>query len=194
MDNEDPGFYYESRSYESKVKQYVDSRKEEQNEVFYEQVSGRNPIKWTPVAHSGFYGESVRSALLTRSGEGANIASWTTVLPAAGFYDVYVYIPTSAMLGRPQRGRPGTGGPGGGPGGRGDRGGGPRFADEGTVYTYTISSNEGSEEVEFALRSPEEGWNKIGAFHFPGDTAIIELSNKTNGRRVIADAVKWVRK
>ena len=46
------------------------------------------------------------------------------------------------------------------------------------------------EEVDFTLRNPEEGWNKIGAFHFPGDTASIELSNKTNGSRVIADAVK----
>jgi hypothetical protein len=104
------------------------------------------------------------------------------------------------MLGRPHRGRPGSGGGqgGGGSGGRspgqGGRGTGPRFADEGNIYYYTISSNEGSEEVEFTLRNPEEGWNKLGAFHFPGDTATIELSNKTNGRRVFADAVKWVRK
>ena len=200
VDNEDPGFHHVSMSYESKLKQFIDARKEQKNEVFYDQVSGRNPIKWTPVAHSGFYGESVRSAYLTRSGEGGNIASWTTILPAAGFYDVYVYIPTSAMLGRPQRGRPGGGGGqgGGGSGGRsagqGGRGSGPRFEDEGTVYSYTISSNEGREDIEFPLRNPEEGWNKIGAFHFPGDTATIELSNKTNGRRVIADAVKWVRK
>jgi hypothetical protein len=200
VDNEDPGFHCVSESYDSKLKQFIDARKEQKNEVFYDQVSGRNPIQWTPVAHSGFYGESVRSALLTRSGDGGNSASWTTVLPAAGFYDVYVYIPTSAMLGRPERGRPGGGGGqgGGGPGergpGQGGRGSGPRFADEGTVYHYTISSNEGSEDVAFTLRNPEEGWNKLGAFHFPGDTATVELSNKTNGRRVIADAVKWVRK
>lgn len=201
VDNEDPGFQHVSMSHDSKLKQFIDARKEQQNEIFYDVVtSGRIPIKWTPVAHSGFYGESVRSALLTRSGEGGNTASWTTILPAAGFYDVYVFIPTSAMLGRPNRGRPGSGGGqgGGGPGGRspgqGGRGSGPRFADEGNIYYYTISSNEGTEEVEFTLRNPEEGWNKLGAFHFPGDTATIELSNKTNGRRVFADAVKWVRK
>ena len=197
VDNEDPGFHHVSMSYDSKLKQFIDARKEQKNEIFYGQVSGRNPMKWTPVAHSGFYGESVRSAYLTRSGEGANLARWTTVLPAAGFYDVYVYIPTSAMLGRPNR-RTGGGGGQGGPGGRspgqGGRGSGPRFADEGNIYYYTISSNEGSEEIEFTLRNPEEGWNKLGAFHFPGDTATIELSNKTNGRRVFADAVKWVRK
>ena len=199
VDNEDQGFRYTSKSYESKLKLYIDARKEEKNEIFYDQVAGRNPIQWTPVAHTGFYGETVRSAMLTRKGEGENIASWTTELPAAGFYDVYVYIPTSAMLGRPQRGRPGGeggGGPGGGPGGRnpGRDGRGPRFADEGTVYHYTVSSIEGSEEVPLTLSNPEEGWNKLGTFHFPADKATVELSNKTNGQRVIADAVKWVRK
>jgi hypothetical protein len=77
----------------------------------------------------------------------------------------------------------------------GDGGGrGPGFADEGYVYNYTISSNEGTDEVAFTLRNIEEGWNKIGAFHFPADTARIELSNQTNGRRVFADAVKWVQR
>ena len=72
---------------------------------------------------------------------------------------------------------------------------GPQFADEGTEYLYTISSNEGSEEVFFSLDFVEEGWNHIGMFHFPADTARIELSNDCeHGFRVIADAIKWIRK
>jgi hypothetical protein len=43
------------------------------------------------------------------------------------------------------------------------------------------------------LDDPEEGWNRLGSFHFPADTAEVELSNRTGGKRVIADAVKWVR-
>jgi hypothetical protein len=71
---------------------------------------------------------------------------------------------------------------------------GPRFADDGTVYHYTISSNEGTDEVEFTLHNIEDGWNKLGSFHFPADTARISLSNRTNGKRVFADAVKWVQR
>jgi len=199
VDNEDPGFQYVSVSKESKLKQYIDSRKPQSDTVFYTSVSPFEiPIRWTPVAHSGFYGESVRSALVTRSGDGSNNASWSTVLPSAGFYDVYVYIPMSAMFGRPQRGRGGSqGGPGGsggpGQGGQG-RGRGPTFADEGNIYHYQISSNEGTDEVEFTLRNIEDGWNRVGAFHFPADSARIELSNRTNGSRVFADAVKWVKR
>jgi hypothetical protein len=62
------------------------------------------------------------------------------------------------------------------------------------VYHYTIASNEGTEEVEFALDRPENGWNRLGTFHFPADTATVILNNTSNGRRVVADAVKWVPK
>ena len=68
------------------------------------------------------------------------------------------------------------------------------FADKGTDYHYTLSSKEGTEEVVFILDNPEDGWNRLGSFHFPADTAVIELSNLTGGRRVIADAVKLVRR
>jgi ABC-type transport system involved in multi-copper enzyme maturation permease subunit len=198
VDNEDPGFHYISVSNESKLKKYIDSHKAQNIEVSYEEIQPFwTPVKWTAYAHSGFYGESVRSALATRSGEGNNVATWTTVLPSAGFYDVYVYIPRSAMFGRPGRRRDGDqGGPPGGSGGAGPggRGMGPPFADAGTVYHYVIYSKDGTEEVEFPLRNVEDGWNKLGAFHFPGDTASIKLSNKTNGQRVFADAVKWVQR
>jgi hypothetical protein len=194
VDNEDPGFRCVSVSNESKLKQYIKSRKDTADEVDYKAVDPfYTPIEWTLLAHSGFYGETVRSALVTRRGEGSNVASWTTVLPDAGYYDVYVYIPRSAMFGRPDRRRRegGSGSPGNP---QGDRGMGPRFADDGTVYNYLISSNEGEDEIEFRLSNIEDGWNKLGAFHFPADTAKIELSNRTNGRRVFADAVKWVRR
>jgi len=82
----------------------------------------------------------------------------------------------------------------GGGGDRSRKGGGPQFADQGTKYPYVISSNEGTEELEFTLNKPEEGWNKLGTFHFPADTATVELSNNTEGARVFADAIKWVRR
>jgi hypothetical protein len=201
VDNEDPGFHFISHSNESKLKKYIESRKEKSNEVFYDGINPtRSPAVWTPLAHTAFFGGTIRSAMLVRSGDGSNTASWSTVLPGAGFYDVYVYIPMSAMFARGDRGRRSGGGnePGGqsrgGPGGGRPGGRGPRFADDGTIYHYLISSNEGKDEVEFRLRNIEDGWNKIGTFHFPADTAKIQLSNQTNGRRVFADAVKWVRR
>jgi ABC-type transport system involved in multi-copper enzyme maturation permease subunit len=196
VDNEDPGFSVTATSRESKLKQYIDSRKKSDDEVSYGTLDTYlSPSMWHPVAHSGFYGETVRSAMASRKGDGSNRATWTTLLPETGFYDVYVYIPMSAMFSRPQGPPRGEGGenqgPGGGPG-QGNRGFGPRFADNGSDYHYTLTSNEGSEEVVFVLRNTEDGWNKLGSFHFPSDTVAITLTNQTGGNRVIADAVKWV--
>ncbi len=155
--------------------------------------------KWTPVAHAAYYGETVRSAMAIRRGDGTNYVTWKTLLPEKGFYDFYVYIPVSAMYKRPSRREQGVGSgvaqQGGtrarvsGPG----RGFGPEFADKGTDYNYSISSSEGSEDLKFELNNPEDGWNRLGSFLLPADSVSVRLTNQTDGRRVIADAVKWVR-
>lgn len=198
VDNEDDGFYYFSVSNESKLKKYVDSRKVKEEGLKYESLNEWwTPSQWTPVAHSAYYGETVRSAMVIRSGDATNLARWSTVLPENGFYDVYVYIPVSAMYKRPARREQGGGGQGGPAQGQEqgqERRFGPEFADKGTDYNYTISSNEGSEKLVFELNSPEDGWNRLGSFHFPADTAVVTLTSETDGRRVIADAVKWVRR
>jgi hypothetical protein len=197
VDNEDEGFSHISVTRESKLKRYIDARKKKESGISYGTLNPYwSPSRWTPVAHSAYYGEIVRSAMVTRRGDGSNIARWQTVLPEPGYYELYVYVPVMAMVQRPSgRGQEQGGGGGGqnqGPGfGQGRMG--PRLADQGTDYHYVVSSNEGSEEVIFILDDPEEGWNRLGSFHFPADTAVVELSNETGGRRVIADAVKWVR-
>ncbi len=193
VDNEDEGFTHFSISRESKLKQYVDSRKEKDDGLLYQSLNEWWwPSRWTPVAHAAYYGETVRSAMVIRRGDGSNYVSWSTVLPDKGFYDLYVYIPVSAMYERPSRREQGSGqgAQGQGPG----RGFGPEFADKGTDYHYTISSSEGTEEVVYELNNPEDGWNRLGSFHFPADSVFIRLTNETDGRRVIADAVKWVRR
>jgi ABC-type transport system involved in multi-copper enzyme maturation permease subunit len=195
VDNEDDGFFAYSVSRESKLKQYIDSRKEKEEGLKYESLNEWwTPSRWTPVAHSAYYGETVRSARAIRSGDGTSYVKWSTVLPEKGFYDLYVYIPVSAMYRRPSRREQDSGSQGPGQGQGQGRGFGPEFADKGTDYHYTISSNEGTEELVYELNNPEDGWNRLGSFHFPADTAVVRLNNQTDGRRVIADAVKWVRK
>jgi ABC-type transport system involved in multi-copper enzyme maturation permease subunit len=196
VDNEDEGFSSFSISRESKLKQWVDSRKDEDDGLLYESLhEWWTPSHWTPVAHSAYYGEAVRSAMVIRKGDGTNHVSWSTVLPEKGFYDLYVYIPVSAMYERPSRREQGGGQQGGQSQGSGQgRGFGPQFADKGSDYNYTITSSEGSEKVTYELNNPEDGWNRLGSFHFPADSVSIRLTNKTDGRRVIADAVKWVRR
>lgn len=193
VDNEDPGFSQFSISRASKVKQYIEARKEEEEGLKYQQLNRWwSPYRWTPVAHSAYYGETVRSAMVIRKGEGTNTASWTCELPDAGFYELYAYIPVGAMMqfnrggGDQQR----EGGPGAGPGGGRGR---PEFADKGTEYHYRLESSEGTEEVVLELNQPEQGWNLLGVYRLPADSVKVSLSDAGKGRRVIADAIKFVK-
>ncbi len=191
VDNEDPDCIPYSFSMESKLKQYIDSRKEPERGLKYQQLNRWwNPPSWTPVAHSAYYGAAIRSALVIARGDGSSYVTWKTRLRESGFYEVYVYIPVSAMLEGPRRGE-NREGRGESPGG-GNRRTGPSFADKGTDYHYSLSSMEGSEEVVYELNDPEDGWNRLGSFHFPADSVFIRLTNETDGNRVIADAVKLI--
>ena len=99
------------------------------------------------------------------------------------------------MYERPTRREQGSGQQGGQGQGPGQgRGFGPQFADKGADYNYTITSSEGIEKINYELNNPEDGWNRIGSFHFPADSVSVRLTNETDGRRVLADAVKWVRR
>ncbi len=223
VDNEDPGFSYNSKYTETKLKKYIQSKKNTDEKISYSGTNFiRTPKKWTPVTNSGLYGRVRLSAMITSGSKtGDQTATWKAKLPISTLYNIYVYLPLTLMSDRSsmfgQRnmrggdsrggGRQGGGGAGGGqrgtggtggsiPGGGGTTGrsqGMQRIAGDGTEYNYSVISRNGQEHVEFMLSNIVDGWNKIGSFDLPADTVTIELSNKTTGKRVIADAVKFVR-
>ena len=45
--------------------------------------------------------------------------------------------------------------------------------------------------IEFDAAAAEPGWNPLGEFRFAAGDASIEITNETNGRAIIADAVRW---
>ncbi len=47
-------------------------------------------------------------------------------------------------------------------------------------------------ETELDVNSAPDGWNYLGSYYLAPGTAKVDLSNETNGRYVLADAIKWV--
>ncbi|MFB6319510.1 hypothetical protein [Saccharicrinis sp. FJH54] len=185
VDNEDSGFSMEQQNTDTRIKQYFDKLKNEEEPKYGSIDPWRIPHVWRSIAHTAFNGSIIKSAYYTHEGNGERTVTWQKDLPSDGVYDVYVYIPRDAMLGR------GRGRRGGGPGG----GGGPQFEEAGKEYQYFVYAGQDKEEVEFQMNnSTENGWNKLGSFFFPEGTAKIVLTNKTDARRVFADAVKWVKR
>ena len=57
---------------------------------------------------------------------------------------------------------------------------------------YKIYHDQGVEEITVDYENAEGGWNNLGRYYL-SDTAKIELTNQSQGKVVIGDAVKWVK-
>jgi hypothetical protein len=166
VDNEDPEFEVTKVENRSLLEKLI--LKEEVRTSKYAGMSWwRPPLNWTLTTNSDFYGEYIRSAYYIKGGEGNLKAKWHVPIKKAGYYDVYYHIYKSRMFGR----------------GRSEAKG---------EYIFTIHSDDGAEEAALAIQNAENGWNHLGSYYFSPDTALIELSNKTELRVIFADAVKLV--
>ncbi len=168
LDNEDPSFIVTKSDDESLLRKLL--IKEETNKSKYSGFSSwRPPRSWTQTTHSSFYGAYVRSAYYIRSGDGTQKVSWNIPISESGYYEVYSYIYKDTRKHR--------------------RGG----SDDNGEYHYTIHHDDGKEDANLSIKSADEGWNYLGAFYFSPDTAVVELSNESENRIIIADAIKLIK-
>jgi hypothetical protein len=58
---------------------------------------------------------------------------------------------------------------------------------------YKVYHDEGVDDISLDYEHAERGWNNLGRFYLSHDTAKVVLTNKSSGRIVIGDAVKWVK-
>lgn len=169
VDNEDPNFKVGVQKETSLLRELL-TDDEEQTDKYSGFSRWRMPRIWTLTTNSGFYGAYIRSAYYIRSGEGNQKVIWKVPVGENAYYDVYVYVyKETRRFGRR--------------GGDSDKGG----------YHYIIHHDDGEEEATVELKSAEAGWNHLGAFYFSPDTAIIEMTDQSQARMVVADAVKLIK-
>ncbi len=166
VDNEDSGFKYIQESNESYLKSVINKNKEDRYK--YSGIRFWNPpSEWEPVLRSGFYGKYIRSAMYTRSGEGDRIAQWNANLTEGAYYDVYCNIEKIEIEWDRDKKK--------------------------SNYNFKIYHDDGMEEITLADEELEAGWNYMGTFYISPENAKVELTNKSIGKMVFADAIKWVK-
>ena len=177
VDNEDPLFSITKMEKTTLLEKLV--LKEKQSQSKYSGMNmWRPPVNWTAVTNSDFYGDYIRSAYYIKTGDGNMKAKWRLPLKEAGYYDVFVFMYKARF-----------GGMRGGPGG----GGGENPQDK-VEFHFTIYDEDGAQDAVLESKNAEAGWNHLGSFNFVKDTAIVELSNKSEKPGMIfADAVKVVK-
>ncbi len=169
VDNEDPQFSITEIENASLLEKWILKEKPSQSKY-----SGMNlwrpPSSWTLITNSDFYGEYVRSAYYIKGGTGDLKATWSVPLKKPGYFDVYYHVYKARSWGR----------------------GGDNNDNNGD-YNFTIYGDEGAEQSTLDGKNAEPGWNHLGTYYFTSDTALIELSNKSDAKKLLfADAVKLV--
>ncbi len=166
VDNEDEGFEFIQTSNKSYLKTLVDKNKTQPYK--YEGIRYWNPpVEWKSILRSGFYGKYVRSAVYTSSAGEERTAVWKATLPEESFYDVYCHLEKINISRRRQT----------------------RKSD----YNFKVYHEDGVEEINLLDEELEDGWNYLGSFYIDPESAKVELSSKSIGQMIFADAIKWVK-
>jgi ABC-type transport system involved in multi-copper enzyme maturation permease subunit len=175
VDNEDPGFTYTVTDKTSLLYKLI--IKQEETGLKYSGFNNwRPPLNWTNTTNTGFYGLYVRSAYYLKSGTGDQTATWTLPVMEAGHYDIYAYVYPMGARGGLRMGGPGRGG-----------------EQEKGEYHYFITHDDGVTEQTLQIETAEQGWNSLGSFYLSPDRARVVLTNKSNRKTVVADAIKVVK-
>jgi len=194
VDNEDSGFLIAKKDSISPLKKLLGIRNNQRE--MYQQIRRMNaPEYWQKVVETNYYGKYLLSAVYTRGGTGDKEVTWSAEIKQPGYYDISCYIgknPEQMIM----TGRRGPGeGPGGavGPGGPGGPMDNQQRDDRFKDMHYKIYHDEGVEEMTIDYQNADPGWNRLGRYYLSPGTAKVTLTNLSEGRIVIGDAVKWVK-
>lgn len=138
--------------------------------------------QWTRQAVDGSWGKYRRTVARVVAGDGAAVATFEAELPTAGRWRLGYHLalpPGGSAAGFTF----GTGGV------RVVAGGG-----QGEVfgsYDLRLEAAGVDTAVEFDASDADVGWNRLGDFDLPAGVVSLSVSNKTSGRLVVADAVRW---
>lgn len=59
------------------------------------------------------------------------------------------------------------------------------------TYSMTLESRGRETVAEFDASAGQPGWNTVARLDMPAGPARVAVSNRTAGRTVVADAIRW---
>ncbi len=174
VDNVNAGFEVYNPPFSSVLKRMIHGERSEEKEEEYVRFQWwRPPQQWRLVKNATLYGTYIHSAYYIGSGSGNKYVSWTTRIGESGFYDIYMHMLSKEGFWR----------------GRGRQRGGSTFGE----FNYIIHHDSGEENVTLDANQAPEGWNFLGTWYLSRGEAKVVLTDESDGRMIVADAIKWVK-
>jgi ABC-type transport system involved in multi-copper enzyme maturation permease subunit len=122
------------------------------------------PGEWSRMTNNSTWGKYRHTSVVIRTGIGRKKATFTTSLPNDSTWDLELHLPMKGVF----------------PGRR-----------WGTWHIMVRDSHGDQREIRFNSEAASEGWNLAEKLTLPEGKVTVELSDKTDGGLVVADAIRW---
>lgn len=130
------------------------------------------PEVWSRAEEFNSWGKYRHTHAIIASGDGNQRTTFSADLPQSGSWRLAYYVskkPTSNAV--------------------------PGFAkilNTMGKYNLTLISGDGEKRsIEFDGAAAEDGWNDLGEFQLPAGETLLQVSNASSGKVVVADAIRW---
>lgn len=127
------------------------------------QLFGRSPSTWSRMISVHCFGKYRHTMAATSAGEGKRKAVFTAPIPSAGPWDLELHMTSKDRFGTTAWGN----------------------------WEMNVVFGSNPTQVNFDSGAGTQGWNLVGTFDLPEGEVAVELSDKTDGRMVVADAIRW---
>jgi ABC-type transport system involved in multi-copper enzyme maturation permease subunit len=121
------------------------------------------PREWSRLGLSEAWGKYRHTLAFVRAGTGNQRAVFAAELPRPGPWRLELHMPPESARRRWKLG----------------------------TFNVTVHDGADSHELRFAADGAEEGWNLLGELEMPAGEARVTVSDESDGRVVLADAIRW---
>lgn len=121
------------------------------------------PRRWSRRAAESAWGHYRHTFAYIGAGDGTRRAVMPAQIPAAGVWRLQIYVPPATFLPLEALG----------------------------TWHLEIVSESGRDAVSYEASIAHTGWNIVGEYRLPAGEVRVEVTDRTDGRTVIADAVAW---
>jgi hypothetical protein len=128
--------------------------------------AGRAPSAWSRTSVDGAWGKYRHTMAVVRAGEGEKRAIFAADIPRAGTWELEMHAPSSERRRRLMEAPRGT-------------------------WHLVIEDDSGRYEATWDADKAETGWNVLDSYELAGGEVRVSLSDKSDGRIVFADAIRW---
>lgn len=164
VDDLDEGFYVTEGEERKGLRLGARRAETETDQGLPSRFFGTRPSVWSRMVNPRSWGKYRHTLVAVRAGAGSRRATFSASIPRPGSWDLELHMTAKKRFFQVRKWG---------------------------VWHLEVVNDSGRREVTFDSDAGTQGWNLVGTFELTEGETLVELSDKTNGQLVVADAIRW---